>query len=130
MLDLHIVGFLTLTTFELLVLSDFFSAQQKMVKNLIFLILSRIISHISRKTYMARFFPRAFLIYWFNVFGGTPARLGGLGGTFWLKKFSADMVFFRRRKFELRCITSNFGIFKMCTYFFYKLTCFLVCNKR
>ena len=37
--------------------------------------------------------------------------------------------FFRRRLFVCRCITLEFGIFKLCKYFLYLLTCFLGCNK-
>ena len=32
--------------------------------------------------------------------------------------------FLQRRKFYFRCITYEFGVFRMCKYFFYNLSCF------
>ena len=102
-------------------------AQQIMVKSLIYVNLFRRIFHIPRKIFLKRFFPKAYSIYWSNVFNGTPTRLSGL---FWPKKSSTNMVFFRRRKFEHMCITSEFGIFKMCKYFLHILSCFSGFNKK
>ena len=45
------------------------------------------------------------------------------------RKFPPNF-FFRRRKFDYRCITAEFGNINMCKYFLYILTCFPGCNKR
>ena len=97
--------------------------RQKLIRKLIFVILFRRIYHNSWKKFLARYYFKNCSIYWCNVFGGTR-----LSGTFWLKKTSANEVFFRLRRFDYRCITSEFVIFKMFQYFLYILACFHGCN--
>ena len=71
-----------------------FYSQQKMVKSLICVILFHRILNFSPKIYLPRLYTRAYSIYSFIVFGGTPKRLSG---TFWPKNISAKMVFLEEK---------------------------------
>ena len=102
-----------------------FLAQPKMVKSQVYVVLFHPFFPYSRKIFEARLYSSAYSIHRFGLFGGTPVRLRG---NFWPTQISDNIVIFRWRKFDFRCITSEFGILKMCKYFLYILTCIRGCN--
>ena len=108
-----------------LLLSESFTPSRKGQKSDLF----SCSAEFSTKTLLARlfFFCRANWKYWPMFSGGTPARLGTI---FWAKKISGILFFFRRRKFDFRCITREFGLFRWCKNFLCILACFAGCNKK
>ena len=97
----------------------------KMVKSPIYVVLFRRIFYISQKIFSARPYSKTYQKNWFNLFRGTLARLRGI---FQRRSFPSTK-FFWRKKFDFRCVTFKFGIFKMCKYLLYILTCIHGCNK-
>ena len=83
------------------------------------------LSNLLEKFFSTLFLQTLFVILAYCVWTQTE-----FSGNFWLKKISANVVFFRRKKIDYGCITSDFGSFKLCEHFLYILTRFHGCNKK